>query len=42
MGGLFKLIGMGSITEGSSPPEIMNWMHVDFQIEFEKWLLVDD
>ena len=33
---------MGSSTEGASPPEIMNWMHPDLQIEVEKWLLIDD
>ena len=41
MGGLFDPIGMGSITEGASPPEMMNWMHADLQIEVEKRLLVD-
>ena len=33
---------MGSRTEGAYPPEMMNCMHTDFQIEVEKWLLVDD
>ena len=31
---------MGSSTEGASPPEMMNWMHMDLQIEFEKRILV--
>ena len=42
MGGLFESICMGSSTEGASPPEMMNWMHTDLQIEFEKRLLIDD
>ena len=42
MGGLFELISMQSSMEGASPPEIMNWMHADLQIEVEKQLLVDD
>ena len=42
MGRLFNPICMGSSTEGASPPEMMNWMHADLQIEVEKWLLVDD
>ena len=42
LGGLFEPIGMGSSAEGSSPPEMMNWMHADLQIEVEKWPLIDD
>ena len=42
MGALFVTICMGSSTEGALPPETMNWMHADLQIEFEKRLLVDD
>ena len=35
MGRLFNPICMGSSTEGASPPEMMNWMHADLQIEVE-------
>ena len=42
MGGLFEPICVVSNTEGASPPEMMNWMHADLQIEVEKRLLVDD
>ena len=42
MDGLFEPIGMGSCMEGASPPEMMNCMHADLQIEVEKWILVDD
>ena len=42
MGGLFEPIGMGSITEVAYPPEMMNWMHADFQIDVENWLLIND
>ena len=35
MGGLLKLICMRPSTEGVSPPEKMNWMHADLQIEVE-------
>ena len=35
MGGLFEPICMVSCTEGAYPPEIINWMHSDFQIEVE-------
>ena len=42
MGGLFETICIGSSTEGASPPEIMNWMHADLQIEVEKLHLIDD
>ena len=26
---------MGSSTEGASPPDMMDWMHADLQIEVE-------
>ena len=39
MGGLFNPIGMGSSTEGTSPPEIMNWIHADLKIEIENGFL---
>ena len=42
MGGLFDPICMLSSMEGESPPEMMNWMHTDFQIEVKKRHLVDD
>ena len=42
MGGLFKTICMGSSTEGASPPEMMNRIHADLQIEVEKRHLIDD
>ena len=42
MGGLFEPIRMRFITEEASPPEKMNFMHTDLQIEVEKQLLVDD
>ena len=42
IGGLFDTICMGSSTEGASPPEMLNWMHADLEIEVEKRLLVDD
>ena len=42
MGGLFELIHMRSRTEGASPPENMDRMHADLQIEVEKRLLVND
>ena len=32
---MFEPICMGSSTEGASPPDMMDWMHVDFQIEVE-------
>ena len=35
MGGLLEPIGIGSSKKGTSPPEMMNWMHVDLQIEVE-------
>ena len=35
MGGLFDPICMLSSTEGASPPENMNRMHADLQIEVE-------
>ena len=35
MGGFLELICMVSSTEGASPPEMMNWMHADFQIKAE-------
>ena len=41
IGGLFKPIGMGSSMELEYPPEMMNWMHADFQIRVGKRLLVD-
>ena len=42
LGGLFKPICMGSSTEGVSPPEIINSMNADLQIEVEKRHLIDD
>ena len=36
MGGLFEPIFMQSRMKGASPPEKMNWMHADLQIEVEK------
>ena len=42
MGGLFEPIGMGSSTEGASPPETMNCIHANLQNEVEKRLLVND
>ena len=42
MDGLLEPIRMQSSTEGASPPEKMNWMHTDLQIEVEKRLLIDD
>ena len=42
MGGLFEPICMQSSTEGAYPPENMNWMHADLQIEVEKRLIIDD
>ena len=42
MGGLLYPIVMVSITEGEFPPEMMDLMHADLQIEVEKWLLTDD
>ena len=41
MGGFSNPIGMGPIMKGAPPPEMRNWMHVDLQIEVEKWLLID-
>ena len=40
--GLFNPICMISSTEGESPPEMMNWIHTNLQIEVEKRLLIDD
>ena len=42
MGSLFDTVCMESSTEGASPPEMMNCMHADLQIEVEKRILVDD
>ena len=42
MGGLFEPICMRSSTEGASPPEKMNWMNADLQIEVKKRLLIND
>ena len=40
--GLFEPTRMQSSTEGAFPPEKMNWMHADLQIEVEKQLHVED
>ena len=36
---MFEPIGMVSRTEVVSPPEMMNWMHADLQIEVENGFL---